>query len=241
MKTLMLNQKSGLFFDDIETYVTNLKTYQNDFIIFPSSIYSKYFIENGFNVGIQNIAENSKNNQTGEITAKQANQIGIKYTIIGHSERRINQKENKNILINKFNEAISNNLNIIYCVGESLVDYKLKNTENFILNELNEVLSNIKLDKNIKLFIAYEPIWAIGTGLTPSSFEISKVAKKIKKYLNDNGFENVLVLYGGSVSDENIETLLNINEIDGFLVGAASNDYKKTINMCEKIINSTQS
>ena len=124
MKKLMLNQKSGLTYNDIKTYVTKLKTSQNNFVLFPSSIYLNEFIESGYQCGIQNIAEKNEFNQTGEITAKQAISIGCKYVIIGHSERRNNQNENSQVLINKFNNALENNLNIIYCVGESLVEYK---------------------------------------------------------------------------------------------------------------------
>lgn len=240
MKTLMLNQKSKLKINEVKNFINNLKTYENMFTIFPSSIYMKDFIESGFHVGTQNIAEKDLASQTGEITAEQVKELGCKYVIIGHSERRINQKENKDILINKFNEAIKNNLNIIYCVGESLVEYKLKNTENFIYKELNEVLKEIKdINKVKELYIAYEPIWAIGTGVIPTDYEIEKISKMIKEYLNENSI-NAKILYGGSVSDNNIENLIKLENIDGFLIGGASNDYKKVKRMCEININSTK-
>ena len=123
MKTLMLNQKSGVDYSEIETYVTKTKVYQKNFVIFPSSIYISKFVESGFNTGIQNIAENQTKNQTGEITSKQAANIGVRYAIIGHSERRINQKETDSVLVNKINCANSEKLNIVFCIGESLIDY----------------------------------------------------------------------------------------------------------------------
>ena len=239
MKKLMLNQKSGLKYSDIETYVTELKTYQKNFVVFPSSIYVNEFVKNGYNTGIQNIAEKTADNQTGEITAPQAVSAGIKSVIIGHSERRSNQKETSEILVNKFNEALNNKLNIVYCIGESLVEYKMKNTNTILFNELDEVLS--KIDKSLikDLYIAYEPIWAIGSGMTPTSLEISNITTYIKDYLSKNNIK-AKVLYGGSVNDKNIEELNKIQVVDGFLVGGASNDYNKVIKMCEILNNSTK-
>lgn len=239
MKTLMLNQKSGMQYEDIKTYVTNLKSYQKNFTIFPSDIYACAFVESGYNTGVQNIAEKDAGNQTGEITAKQASSIGIKSVIIGHSERRINQKEDSKILVNKFNEAINNNMNIVYCIGESLVEYKLKNTNKVLFNELDEVLTKIDKNKLENFCVAYEPIWAIGSGMTPTSFEIEGITSYIKEYLDNKGIESK-VLYGGSVNEKNIEELSKIEVVDGFLVGGASNDYNKVIKMCEIINNSTK-
>ena len=236
MKILMLNQKSGMKYKDIETYVTKLKTYQKNFTIFPSSLYLKDFIESGYNTGIQNIAEKNIDNQTGEITASQAVSLGVKSVIIGHSERRLNQKETAEVLVNKFNEAINNKLNIVYCIGESLVEYKLKNTNMILYNELDEVLTKINKNELKDLYIAYEPIWAIGSGMTPTAFEIEGIISNIKKYLDDKNIK-AKVLYGGSVNDKNIEELSKIEVVDGFLVGGASNDYNKVIKMCETVNN----
>ncbi|MCR5787667.1 MAG: triose-phosphate isomerase [Bacilli bacterium] len=238
MKILMLNQKTGMFYKDIETYVSNLKIYRKNFTIFPSSIYASKFVDAGYSTGLQNIAEKDEKNQTGEITARQASEAGINFVIIGHSERRINQKEGSKVLINKFNEAIKNDLDIVYCVGESLVEYKLKDTDRIILKELNDILSEVKIPDSTNLYIAYEPIWAIGTGLTPTEFEIKNVSNTIINYLTNNNIK-AKILYGGSVNDKNIEELSKIDNIDGFLVGGASNDYKKVIEMCEILMNST--
>lgn len=237
MKILMLNQKSGLKYDDIVTYVSKLKTYQKNFTVFPSSIYVKEFVETGYNTGIQNIAEKEAGNQTGEITASQATSIGVKSVIIGHSERRSNQNETAEVLVNKFNEALDNKLNIIYCIGETLVEYKMKETNNVLFKELDDVLQNIDKSKIKTLYIAYEPIWAIGSGMTPTTLEIENITKYIKEYLSNNNIK-AKVLYGGSVNDNNIDELSKISVLDGFLVGGASNDYKKVIKMCETIYGS---
>ena len=236
MKELMLNQKTGLKYDDIEPYIYNLNTYKEKFVVFPSSIYLTKFIESGYNVGIQNVAESNEKNQTGEITANQAKSIGVKYVLIGHSERRANQKEDSEVLTKKMNEALKAGFKVLYLIGESLVEYKLKNTNVVLNNELESVLSNITEDINETNFeVAYEPIWAIGSGMTPDKYEIEKVVKYIKDYFNNKQIENIKVLYGGSVNDENISSLCEIDELDGFLVGGASNDYHKVTKMCEII------
>lgn len=240
MKTLMLNQKTGMMFKDIETYVSKMKVYQNKFILFPSDIYLNYCIERGYTCGSQNIAQSDEKNQTGEVTGKQLYNIGVKYVIIGHSERRQNQNETAKILINKFNNAINNDLTIVYCIGESLVDYKLGNTEQVITSQLSDVLKNVELPDKAKLYVAYEPIWAIGTGLTPTIAEIQKVASVIKEFLSSLSINNFEVLYGGSVNNENIESLFEADNIDGYLIGGASNNYEKTTDICEKTINSTK-
>ena len=237
MKILMLNQKSKMRYSQIETYVTKLRMYSKNFIIFPSNIYVSKFTESGFQTGIQNIAENDRENQTGEITANQAKSAGIKYCIIGHSERRTNQFENSEILLNKFNEALNAELNIVYCVGETLVEYKMNETNNVIYNELDDIFSKIDKSKIKNLYIAYEPLWAIGSGITPTSIEIDNVSKYIKGYLDDKNIKGN-VLYGGSVNDENIDTLIQMDSIDGFLVGGASNDHKKVEKMIG-IVNKT--
>ena len=240
MKTLMLNQKTGMMFKDIETYVSMMKVYQNKFILFPSDIYLNYCIERGYTCGSQNIAQSDEKNQTGEVTGKQLYNIGVKYVIIGHSERRQNQNETAKILINKFNNAINNDLTIVYCIGESLVDYKLGNTEQVITSQLSDVLKNVELPDKAKLYVAYEPIWAIGTGLTPTINEIQNVASVIKEFLASLSINNFEVLYGGSVNNENIESLFEADNIDGYLIGGASNNYEKTTDICEKTINSTK-
>lgn len=240
MKTLMLNQKTGMIFKDIETYVSMMKVYQNKFVLFPSDIYLNYCIERGYTCGAQNIAQNDENNQTGEISGKQLSSIGAKYVIIGHSERRQNQNETSEILINKFNSAINNGLTIVYCIGESLIDYKLGNTERVIITQLSDVLRKVKLPETMKLYVAYEPIWAIGTGLTPTIFEIKKTSSVIRDFLTNININNFEVLYGGSVNNENIESLFEADNVDGYLIGGASNNYEKTTVICEKTINSTK-
>lgn len=239
MKLLMLNQKSSMLNTETKKFIENLKIYQHCFNVFPSSIYIKDYVESGYQTGIQNISHDLSTSHTGEINILQAKSIGVKSVIIGHSERRTMDGEDDNTLLKKVELALQQDMQIIFCVGENLVDYKLKNTEKHILTQLENIFKNIKSDELKNVIIAYEPVWAIGTGMTPSIFEIEKVSKLIKKYFNEKDYD-MKVLYGGSVSEKNIESLVEIENIDGFLVGGASTNYEKVVKLCEIINNSTK-
>ena len=240
MKKLFLNQKSALTNEAVQKFIGDVKIHRNKLNILPSFIYLKDYIDAGFITGSQDIAYKNTINQSGEVTSDQLKSIGIKFVMIGHSERRENQKETKNILRAKFDQAISNNFDIVYCIGESLVDYKLKETYKKIISQLNDIFENNDLSKiQNKIYIAYEPVWAIGSGFTPTNAEIECVAKSIKNYFTEKEI-NIEILYGGSVNANNILELNNIDSIDGFLVGGASNSSEKTIPMIENLMNSTK-
>ena len=165
---------------------------------------------------------------TGMISANQIKKLGTKYIILGHSEKRsdgdTNQIINKKILI-----SIKEKLKIILCIGETLKDKKNKNEINVIKTQLNSCLKNI--------IIAYEPVWSIGTGRVPSNAEIYKNVKFIKNFIKKKfKKKNVVVLYGGSVNQKNIGILKKINNIDGFLIGGASQNYNKLIDIVKKTI-----
>lgn len=161
--------------------------------------------------GAQNCAFASNGAYTGEVSAEMLADIGCRYVIIGHSERR--QFFNDEIhLKQKIEQANKNNLKVIFCVGESLNDYKSGKSMEVIERQLS-ILGDVS-----GLVVAYEPVWAIGTGLVPKNSEIEGVASYIKSTFE----KEVEVLYGGSVNSSNIETLNKIINLDGYLVGGAS-------------------
>ena len=165
---------------------------------------------------------------TGEIEASQIKSLGATYVIVGHSERRIYKHEINIDFINKINNALENNLNVIYCIGETLSEKENGSTFEILEKEISEVLNNVEI-KNI--VIAYEPVWAIGTGKVP---EISEIKENID-FINDIIYEKyetkLDILYGGSVNDENIGELSSIKGLNGFLVGGASLDVNKVKGM----------
>ena len=181
-------------------------------------------------VGAQNCHEKEKFGPfTGSVNAKMLKSIGAKYVIIGHSEVRQIGESNK--LINqKIQSAIKSGLKVIFCIGESLQEKKRKSTKKVLTKQIKLGLDKIRNKKSI--IIAYEPVWAIGSGLIPKPLELFKTINFIKKKLKNNK-----VLYGGSVNSKNIHQLNSINNIDGYLIGGASQNSKKFIDIIKKTYN----
>jgi triosephosphate isomerase len=156
---------------------------------------------------------------TGDLSAAMFVDLGCRYIILGHSERRHGHGESNELIAKKVEAAQIAGLTTIVCVGETAEDLKAGSTADIIEKQLRE-----SLPKNVKtanLVIAYEPVWAIGTGQQPPPEDVRTVHKLIRKVLGEIG-ETVRVLYGGSVTPSNAEGVLGENEVDGVLVGSAS-------------------
>jgi len=233
-KIIVGNMKMNLTYDMIKNYIDKLKGYKN-FIICPSSLYLPYFIDNNFDVGIQNISEHGMGSYTGEISVSQAKSIGVKYAIIGHSDRRDKYNETDEIINEKMRKAVSNDLISILCVGETLSEKISGNAQEKIKKQLVEDLRDINREYYKNIVVAYEPIWSIGTGKIPSNEEIEEMIVFIKRVINHKFNFTPLVLYGGSTNEENIGQLKLIENIDGFLVGGASLIPDKIIKMIETV------
>ena len=191
---------------------------------------TKKLKNSNIDVGAQNCHENENYGAfTGSINSKMLKSVGAKYVIIGHSENRQEGETNK-LINNKIKSALKSGLKVIFCIGETLQEKRKKITKKVLKNKLKLGLNKIKNNKNI--LIAYEPVWSIGTGLIPKSKELFETINFIKK--KD---EKLKVLYGGSVNPKNINELKNINNIDGFLIGGASQDPKKFIDIIKKTYN----
>lgn len=210
-KIIFVNQK--MYFnslDEIKTFQLETKHFKDKFVVFPSSIYLENFINKGFITGIQNISSENNGPHTGEISAKSIKEIGAKYVIIGHHEIRKQYKEENNLIQKKLEKAIENNLKVILCVGETIEEKVNDKTYNIIKQELE----NLKFTNDV--IISYEPVWAIGSHITPTNDEIEKIVDYIKS------LTNLDVIYGGSVSEDNIETLNKIPNLSGFLLGSGA-------------------
>lgn len=230
MKYLVCNFKNKLLKDDILKYNRNLGEIETKvkLVLCPPSIYLSLFDKNGYDLGVQDISSFIDRTITGEIEANQIKSLGATYVIVGHSERRIYKHEINIDFINKINNALENNLNVIYCVGETLRDKENGSTFEILEKQISEVLNNVEI-KNI--MIAYEPVWAIGTGNVPSIKEIKDNIEFISDLLYEKYECKLDILYGGSVNDENIGELCNIKGLSGFLVGGASLDVNKVKGM----------
>ena len=187
-------------------------------------------------VGAQNChTDNEFGAYTGSVNAKMIKSVGGKFVIIGHSENRLEGDSNKKINL-KIKSSLKENLKIIFCIGENLKEKRNKKTNKILKSQIINGLKNVKNLNNI--IVAYEPIWAIGTGIIPKSNDLDKQVKTIKKILNKRfKSKNPKVLYGGSVNSKNISDLRQISSIDGFLIGGASQKSKNFIDIIKKTIN----
>ena len=191
---------------------------------------SKKLKNTSIEVGAQNCHQNqSYGAYTGSINSSMLKSVGAKYVIIGHSENRNAGETNK--LINlKIKSALKSGLKVIFCVGETLKEKRKKITKKVLNKQIRLGLNKI-IDRR-KIIIAYEPVWSIGSGIVPKTNELFEIVDFIKK-----NFRNYKVLYGGSVSPKNIKELKSIKNIDGYLIGGASQDYKKFIDIIKKTYN----
>ena len=193
------------------------------------SSFLKKFNNCQIDIGGQNCHESENfGPYTGSINSRMLKNIGANYVIIGHSENR--EKDENNKLINlKIKSALKAKLKVIFCIGETLSEKRKKMTRPILSNQIKVGLNKIKNKSNI--FIAYEPVWAIGTGIVTKSKELLQTVKFIKSKFKD---KSPRVLYGGSVNQKNINYLKKINNIDGFLIGGASQNAKKFIDIVKK-------
>ena len=191
---------------------------------------SKKLRGSNIDVGAQNCHEQDVYGAfTGSVNSSMLKSVGAKYIIIGHSENRQAGETDK--LINlKIKSALKSGLRVIFCIGETLKAKRKKITKSVLNKQIKAGLKNIKNNK--KIIIAYEPVWSIGTGIIPKSDDLFKTISFIKKEK-----KNYKVLYGGSVNPKNINQLKSINNIDGYLIGGASQDPKKFIDIIKKTYN----
>ncbi len=187
------------------------------------------FTTGAIQIGAQNCCEHDSGAFTGEISPLALADMGVEFVIIGHSERRTIYKEDNELLNKKVLKALEHNLKVIYCVGETLDEREANLTHDILEKQLSVGLANIPKQKAHLLMIAYEPVWAIGTGKTASAEQAEEGHAFIRSHLPHSSDETI-ILYGGSVKPDNIEALLRKANIDGALVGGASlkaNDFRQ--------------
>lgn len=209
---IALNNKSNLEKNEFINYLSELKNIKtNDILILCPTYLNIPLVNIDILLGSQNVSNKDNGAYTGEISATQLKQFGVKYAIVGHSERREYQKETNEDIKEKINKLIENGITPILCIGESKEERE-NNTYKEVLKEELSILDNTS-----NVIIAYEPIWSIGTGIIPTNEEIIEVFTLIKSILPNNK-----VLYGGSANVDNIDTLKQIDLIDGYLLGGLS-------------------
>tara|TARA_B100000989_G_scaffold234_1_gene138 strand:+ start:709 stop:1449 length:741 start_codon:yes stop_codon:yes gene_type:complete len=207
----------------IENHIKKTKHSKSKVIICPPFTLLSNFtkIEKKISFGGQDCHYLNNGAFTGSISASMLKSIGCKYVIIGHSERRQYQNELSKELNLKIKSALASNLKVIYCIGEKFSEIKRRNK--VLTAQINSLPTNFKF-KNI--IIAYEPVWAIGTGKVPSLNQINAIHSKIRlliaKKIGHSNSHKISILYGGSVNAQNASEILNLSQVDGALVGGAS-------------------
>lgn len=181
-----------------------------------------------FRVGAQNVASHTSGAFTGEVSALMLKDSGVDFVIIGHSERRHIYNESDAVIHEKVIQTIEAGLDIILCVGETLKQREQGDTNRIIKEQISSAFRNVQMNQKPNLMVAYEPVWAIGTGVTPTVDQIDDAHKFIQECFDELNM-SVPVLYGGSVSPKNYEKIIQINSVGGFLIGGASLDVKSFI------------
>lgn len=235
-KLVVGNMKMNLLASDVSLYLKefHFDEQQDQVVICPSTIYIPYFLKQPYKVGIQNLFFRDKGAYTGEISVSQAASLGIDYAIIGHSERRIYFRESDQDINKKIISALKYGFHIILCIGETAEEKGLLKTARVLKRQLLNDLRNVEKEFFSQIIIAYEPVWAIGNDVTPTMVEIEETVQYIKGIiLQYFGYEDIKVLYGGSVNSKNIEELNQIPNVSGFLVGGASINAEEFLKIIE--------
>lgn len=248
------NWKMNKTLDEVMVFFKGISEWEKDFehrcqiLIFPSNIYIqsalKMLDENNIDIGVQNIYYNDFGAYTGEISSKMILSIGSKYSLVGHSERRNIFHETDEEVNLKVKSLISNGVNVVMCVGETEEERDAGKTEKVLEWQLNYGLKDILPPDMKNIILAYEPVWAIGTGKTATP-EIAEQAHKfirdwISQKFGKKIADEISILYGGSIKVSNIRDLIAQEDIDGGLIGGASlklEDFIEIIKISEKNIN----
>ena len=225
------------------------KSIRHSVVILPPFVYlpilAKQVTSNknlrNLSLGVQNVSAFSDGAYTGEVSYEMCKDFGSKYFLVGHSERRQLLLESDLLISKKVSRLLNHNKKVILCIGETLAERNKKLDKRVISRQLTSALGNLSSKKKIKtsnIIIAYEPIWAIGSGKSASSEDIHSVHNYIKRKLNmifESSKSLPKVIYGGSVNNTNSKEILSIEGVDGTLVGGASLNAKKFIEICSSI------
>ena len=244
-KVIAGNWKMNMLPDEAIKFIEELtplvKETENEVILcvpYTDLFYSLLTAQNtNIKIGAQNMHFEEKGAYTGEISAKMLKSINVEYVIIGHSERRQYFGETDETVNKKLKAALNNDLKPIVCVGETLEQREANKAEEIITNQTKLALEGLTNEQVEKTIIAYEPIWAIGTGKTATKEDANEAIKairnKIKEIYGQKVASSVIIQYGGSVKSSNAKELFEMSDIDGGLVGGASlkpDEFSKIVN-----------
>ncbi len=235
MKLVVANHKMNLTKEEVLSYVDSVKDFASntvEFVFCPSTLYLPYF--SSLPLGSQDVSYLKEGSLTGDVSAKQLKSMGVLYTLVGHSERRVKLHENPEMIQKKIENLLNEGIIPILCIGESIDEKEQGKVEEVLDREL-AILSSFTKEEIASIVIAYEPMWAIGTGVLPTNQEIENRVRYIKEKVSSLYQVSIRVLYGGSVNIDNIDTLEKVSNMDGYLVGGASLDGPRFLSLMERM------
>src|SRR5258706_11024508 len=201
---------------------------------------SRAILDSNIRLGAQNMSEHHVGPFTGEIAAVMLKEFSVRYVILGHSERRQYQKESDALIAKKTLAAHGASLKPIVCVGETLVDRESGETEKVLETQVRGSLGGLSKEQMVETIIAYEPVWAIGTGKTATTAQAQEahafIRKLLMKLFDFDAARRVRIQYGGSVKPSNSKELMSLPDVDGALVGGASLDDRRFVDIIKNAL-----
>ena len=247
MKTIIANLKMNKTYDETKQYLSTIVTQYNEknevvlALPYTSLALGKFLLEGKGNLKLasQNICDEERDQNTGEISGEMLRSVGVEYVIVGHSDRREKYKENGKTINKKIKIALKNAMGVILCIGENELEKKNKKEEVVLKSQIEEALSGLYENELEKVIIAYEPIWAIGTGKSAALRDVENAVKAIRKTIKDdfslNASESIKIVYGGSANTRNANLFCGCNGVDGLLIGKESLDEDKFLKLLSTI------
>ena len=237
MKYVIANFKMNKNVDEMKSYLINLiprvKAGKHNLVLCLPAVAlttANYLLkETDIAIGGQNLCDEEADKCTGEISGEMLKSAGATYVIVGHSERRTKFKENARSINKKIKIALKNRLKVILCVGENLAERNTLKMLESLKIQIEDALKGLYENELEHVIIAYEPIWAIGSGKVPTNKEIETSVKAIRKVITDDfsakAGENIAVVYGGSIDSKNAPIIKKVKGIDGMLIGKSCLDW----------------
>jgi len=229
----MCNLKSNKNLKEILEYkskILGLKQDNIEFVLFPSNLYLSFFYDSPFKIGAQNVSKYATGCHTGEELANQLTSLKVSYVIINHCEMN---DTNENIIA-KIKNATNENIKVVLCIGKEISESE-SNIINLLENQIKKIFIHLSEKEKQNIILAFEPCFAINKEDIIDASKIEEITKKIKKYVEEDYNLKIEVLYGGSINVNNIDKLLNIDIIDGYLIGNCANNPENILEIVKKI------
>lgn len=243
-KYILGNFKMNMTLKDTESYIEEflpcVENSKNEIVIFPAftnlMFAGQKLTASKVLLGAQNVHMEQSGAYTGEVSSSMLKSVGVKYVLVGHSERRKQFLEKNEQLNKKIKESLGQGLKVVLCVGETKYERQNKKYKQVIEKDISEALKGLYENELKNIIIAYEPIWSIGTGKLPTQKEVEEISNIIRGQIqteySEKASKSIKILYGGSVNTQNAKLFLDIKTINGLLVGGVSLKAKEFAKIC---------